>query len=116
MEGWREVILPLNSILLWEKNSYLGCIIGATTLAFLLFWQMDPSILTTISFLGLIITIVDYAVPALTQQLARPENWTSAKERKLENICKSLAANKLYLAKLIKGFYQMRKDRPKLVS
>lgn len=35
LEGWREVILSLNSILLWEKNSYLGCIVGLTTLMLL---------------------------------------------------------------------------------
>jgi hypothetical protein len=35
LEGWREVILPLNSILLWEKNWYPGMLVGITTVFFL---------------------------------------------------------------------------------
>ena len=35
MECWREVILPLNSILLWERSWYPGLILGITTIIFL---------------------------------------------------------------------------------
>jgi hypothetical protein len=35
LEGWREVILPLNSVLLWEKNWYPGMLVGITTVFFL---------------------------------------------------------------------------------
>lgn len=116
LEGWREVILPINSILLWEKKSYCGFIAGTTTAVFLLLWHNDPSILTTVSFLGLAITIADYLVPTLTSHLYNADSWTSAKERKLESICRNLAANKSSFINKTKCFYHMRKDRPKLVS
>jgi hypothetical protein len=35
LEGWREVILPLNSLLLWKKNWYPGMLAGMTTILFL---------------------------------------------------------------------------------
>lgn len=35
LEGWREVILTLNSVLLWERNWYPGMLIGVTTTFFL---------------------------------------------------------------------------------
>jgi hypothetical protein len=35
LEGWREVILPLNSVLLWERNWYPGMLVGMTTTFFL---------------------------------------------------------------------------------
>ncbi|KAK6637512.1 hypothetical protein RUM44_007934 [Polyplax serrata] len=113
LESWREVILPLNSVLLWEENAYLGILIGTTTLVFLLLWQLNPSILSMLSFFGIIVTVIDYLVPTLTLHFCHPEKWTSTKERKLEAICTSLASNKIKLTSFIKSFYQMRKESPK---
>ncbi|KAL3191611.1 hypothetical protein MRX96_059707 [Rhipicephalus microplus] len=34
LEGWREVVLPLHSVLLWNQPYYPGCIFGAVTTVF----------------------------------------------------------------------------------
>lgn len=106
----------MNSILLWEKNSYLGVILATTTVGFLLLWRLSPSILSTLSITAIILTLLDYLGPMMTSHFCHPEKWTSTKERKLESICLSLAANKIYFTNLIKTFYQMKRDRPKSVS
>nr|CAD7604665.1 unnamed protein product [Timema genevievae] len=114
LEGWREVILPLNSVLLWEKNFYPGLLAGVTTAFFLLFWLLDPSLLTTVSVIGLVAALVDYLVPTLTASLCHPESWTGAKERKLEDICRALVITEHQGISYCKTFYEMRNTRPKM--
>nr|CAD7409249.1 unnamed protein product [Timema poppensis] len=114
LEGWREVILPLNSVILWENNLYPGLLAGVTTAFFLLFWLLDPSLLTTVSVIGLVAALVDYLVPTLTASLSHPESWTGAKERKLEEICRALAIAEHQGFSYCKTFYDMRNTRPKM--
>jgi len=81
-----------------------------------LFWYLDPSVLTTVSVIGLIATLVDYLVPTLTASICHPENWTGMKERKLEEICRELANAQTQAAYKWAVFYDMRHSRPKMVG
>lgn len=114
LEGWREVIIPLNSVLLWEKNWYPGMLVGLSTVVFFFLWYLDPSVLTTVSVLGLITTLVDYLVPTLTASICHPDSWTGIKERKLEEICRSLVSAQMQLLFYWALFYDMRQTRPRV--
>lgn len=114
LEGWREVIIPVNSILLWEKNWYPGMLVGLTSSVFLFLWYLDPSVLTTVSVLGLITTLVDYLVPTLTASICHPDSWTGLKERKLEEICRNLITTQTQFAFYWTLFYDMRQSRPRV--
>lgn len=81
-----------------------------------LFWYLDPSVLTTVSVIGLIATLVDYLVPTLTASICHPENWTGSKERKLEEICRELANVQTQASVKWSVFYDMRHSRPKVVG
>ncbi|KAK8761867.1 hypothetical protein V5799_026864 [Amblyomma americanum] len=91
LEGWREVVLPLNSVLLWSQPYYPGCIFGAVTAIFLILWYMEPSLLTTFSLIGMLACLLDYTVPLLLAQLCSPDKWTSQHERQLHDICLEMA-------------------------
>ncbi|XP_066998049.2 ADP-ribosylation factor-like protein 6-interacting protein 1 isoform X2 [Anabrus simplex] len=112
LEGWREVILPLHSVLLWERKWYPWMLISLTTCGFLLFWYLNPSVLTTISVIGIIITLVDYLVPTLTASLCRPDSWTGLKERKLEEISIGIVDIMQNMSVLLSRFYDLRQSRP----
>ncbi|XP_049780628.1 ADP-ribosylation factor-like protein 6-interacting protein 1 [Schistocerca cancellata] len=114
LEGWREVLIPLNSVLLWEKNWYPGMLFGITTTLFFLFWYLDPSVLTTISVVGLLTTLVDYLVPTLTASICHPDSWTGVKERQLEDICRSLASLQGQITHWICILSETRQSRPRL--
>lgn len=48
LEGWREIILHANSVLLWEKNWHPGLIAGISTVFFLyvdLWWRFFNSLI-----------------------------------------------------------------------
>lgn len=114
MECWREVILPLYSILLWEQSWYPGLIVGFTTTLFFLIWFLEPTLLTLISMALLILALVDYLVPTLTSAFCNPNNWTGQKEKKLNKICQNLAIAILQLQSLWRSLVQTRNDRPNI--
>ncbi|XP_012269432.2 ADP-ribosylation factor-like protein 6-interacting protein 1 [Athalia rosae] len=91
MECWREVILPLNSILLWEQSWHPGLILGITTSIFLLLWFMDPAILTVTSLGLLLLALGDYLGPILISTFFSANSWTGQKERKLDEICQRIS-------------------------
>lgn len=116
MEGWREIVLSAHSILMWEKHWHPGAIFGTSTTIFLFLWISDPSLLTTLSILGLIITVGDYLVPTVVSGLFRNENWTGAHEKRLEELCRKLVLYYTHTSTMIASFYLMRTVRPKVVS
>ncbi|XP_076675767.1 ADP-ribosylation factor-like 6 interacting protein 1 [Andrena cerasifolii] len=112
MECWREVILPLNSILLWEKSWYPGLIFGVTSTIFFLIWMLEPALLRIISVSLLVLALVDYLVPPLTGFLCTFNPWTGQKEKKLNEICQNLSATILQLQSLWRIMLNTRNDRP----
>jgi len=46
--------------------------------------------LTLLSMIGLLVTLLDYAVPRIQAKLFPENSWSPEKERKLENICQEL--------------------------
>ncbi|XP_065345229.1 ADP-ribosylation factor-like protein 6-interacting protein 1 isoform X1 [Cloeon dipterum] len=114
LEGWREIVLLLQSVFIWEQQWHLGAIIGAITAKFLLVWWLDPTILTLFSLIGLIGVLVDFFVPLLASNLFRPENWDGAKEKKFEQLCKILANAEASVYNFWNSFYTWRESRPKL--
>ncbi|XP_029031910.1 ADP-ribosylation factor-like protein 6-interacting protein 1 isoform X2 [Osmia bicornis bicornis] len=112
MECWRELILPLNSILLWERSWYPGLILGITTTIFFLIWMLEPAFLTIISIFLLLLALIDYLVPPMTSLLYPVNSWTGQKEKKLNEICQNLSITILHLQNLWRSMLQTRKDRP----
>ncbi|XP_034170821.1 ADP-ribosylation factor-like 6 interacting protein 1 [Osmia lignaria lignaria] len=112
MECWRELILPLNSILLWERSWYPGLIFGITTTIFFLIWMLEPAFLTIISIFLLLLALIDYLVPPMTSLLYPVNSWTGQKEKKLNEICQNLSITILHLQDLWRSMLQTRKDRP----
>ncbi|XP_032683450.1 ADP-ribosylation factor-like protein 6-interacting protein 1 [Odontomachus brunneus] len=112
MECWREVILPLYSILLWERSWHPGFIIGLITMIFSSIWILDPSLLAIISFCLLILALVDYLVPILTSLLCNAQSWTGQKEKKLIEICQNLSATMTQIESMWTSLARIRLDRP----
>ncbi|XP_015586261.1 ADP-ribosylation factor-like protein 6-interacting protein 1 isoform X2 [Cephus cinctus] len=114
MECWREIILPLNSILLWERSWHLGLILGVTTSIFMLIWFLEPALLTMISICLLILALVDYLVPILSSAFISTNSWTGQKEKKLDDICQNLSVTILQLQNVWGKILQARNNRPNL--
>lgn len=79
-------------------------------------WLAEPSLLTTISTLGLLITLTDYFLPTVLSAFISQDNWTVTKEKEFENVCRTIVLYKTKFATSMHSFYLLRTTRPKVVS
>ncbi|KAJ8975279.1 hypothetical protein NQ317_013679 [Molorchus minor] len=114
METWRDIILRMNGVLLWEKQWHPTAIIGGCTVLFMLIWLFEPNLLTIISLLGLMITIGDFILPSILSSLFKSEIWTPEKQQQYEDICTNIILYKTKLELLISSYYRLRITNSKL--
>ncbi|XP_024084730.1 ADP-ribosylation factor-like protein 6-interacting protein 1 [Cimex lectularius] len=91
LDNSREFTLFVNSVLLWRKTAYPWAIFAVISFLFMELAYYDPSFLTMISLVFLFFNLLDYFGPLVISTIWKQENWSAAKERELEDICKSLA-------------------------
>ena len=90
-KGWREIFVLISKLLKWEKPYYFGIVIGIVSFIFLCIWYIDPSIITGLSMVVLILCISDFVIPFLAPILFHEANWNSEKEKEYSHACKALA-------------------------
>lgn len=112
MDGWREMIIPINSILLWERSWHPGFLFGLSSIIFLSIWILEPAVLTLISISLLMGALIDYFVFTISPSFFSTNSWTGQKERKLDEICQNLSVTILGLQSTWKSLLQMRNNRP----
>lgn len=114
LDDWKEVLLLIRSVILWDEIWHPAAIVGVNTIFFATVWLLDPSILSVLSLIGLTLTISDCIVPVVAKMLFKPELWTATKEEQLDEICKAIIVygNKIYSS--IQLYVNMRTERPKL--
>lgn len=77
---------------------------------------MDPSLLTAISLICLIITVLDTAVPMASSVFFNPSNWNGNKERQLEEFCRTVVDYKIFVQSHWTNLQSMKSTQPRLVS
>ncbi|EFN80543.1 ADP-ribosylation factor-like protein 6-interacting protein 1 [Harpegnathos saltator] len=114
MECWREVILPLYSVLLWERSWYPGLIFGFVTTIFCTIWILELSLLAIVCISLSIVALIDYLVPVLTSLLCNAQSWTGQKEKKLIEICQNLSTTMAQIENIWTSAAKIRIDRPSI--
>merc|ERR1712098_691993 len=80
----------MDSVLAWDKDWHPAVTAGSLTLTYLILFWLSPSILTLLSIIGLVATLLDYLGPMLIDKIFCSTQWTGEKEKKLDNVCKSV--------------------------
>ena len=75
LEAWKVLLLPANNLLEWEHKFDPLIIFGVNTFIFGLLMYYNPSILTTVSVLGLVILLLESAVPIVTSYFFKTSEW-----------------------------------------
>lgn len=114
LEGWREVLLPLNRMINWDKPFYPAIIVGVTTFIFLIIWYFEPSVLTTFSLLGLIISLIDFLVPLLGPRVLGTDKWTGEQERQYEQVCIRILNFRYHMHDLKDTMATLKAEKPKV--
>jgi hypothetical protein len=92
LEEWREVVIKADALLGWEVDWYPAVTGGVLTAAFLFIWYWDPTLLTFFAFMGLVVTLTDYAGPKIVNQICGPESWDGTKEKQFEKVCDEIVS------------------------
>jgi len=88
LDSWREVAVILYSVITWEQDWYPGLTAGIVTVMFLTVHWLGPSIITLVSVIGLVITLLDYLVPMISDMVIPRSSWDEAKNKRLETVAK----------------------------
>lgn len=92
LQDWREVIIKVDSLLGWELNWYPAVTWSVLTTVFLLGWLWDPTLLSFLAFLGLLVSVTDYAGPKIIGLLFGPDSWNDTKEKQFEKVCDEIVS------------------------
>merc|ERR1712013_337359 len=84
------------------------------TAVFLTVWYTDPSLLTLLATVGLILTLADFIGPKILDKIFKPETWTNEKEKKLEKVCHSLVSVGHLVSSLSNSLATMKATSPML--
>lgn len=113
LEAYREVMLPINKVIEWEQTYYPVILVAAITLIFSIIWYLEPSVLTTVCLLGLLICALDLALPAISEKFLRPVEWTVVQERQFEAICQRILNAKTHITNAKEYLIQLKRNKPK---
>ncbi|XP_048757650.1 ADP-ribosylation factor-like protein 6-interacting protein 1 isoform X2 [Ostrea edulis] len=113
LEGWREVLLPLNGLLHWEKPYYPAIIVGVNSFIFALIWYFEPSVLTTFALLGLAISLIDFLVPIIGPNIVTAK-WTRKQEEQYSEICCRLLNAKTHFHNAKVTMSSLKAEKPKI--
>jgi len=116
LKGWKEVLVHLHSMLIWSEAKDAPILVGAVTAIFLIVWIADASVLTSLSILGIIVTIADYAVPIVCSNLFDSSKWGPRQESTYESFCTELATLSLYVKAVWGQWQEIKETKPKLYS
>ncbi|KAK2180510.1 hypothetical protein NP493_440g04038 [Ridgeia piscesae] len=116
LEQYREILLPLNKVLEWEKPQYPAILIGIITFVFAIIWYLEPSVLTTFSLIGIVVSMVDFVVPLVSSYILGSKEWTVVEERQFENICNRLLNAYNHILNLRVTLTNMKKEKPKVYA
>lgn len=114
LQSNKQLVLKLHSILTWEQDYYPIVIAAATSFLFLIVYLLDRSVLTTLSFIGIAATILDYSLPLITKSFLSTNKWTDKDTQKFEKICLDLAKSYQYIRFAFDFMQDLKAKKPKV--
>ncbi|CAL8122488.1 unnamed protein product [Orchesella dallaii] len=112
----REICPFLLDLFIWRKEAYPLMIAGTVTSFFLVLWYLEPSVVTALSVLGLVVTIADFLLPLLSKTVSSSEDWSSEKEKKFSIFVNRIAYYSVQVWNSQVLLEEWKKDHPNLYS
>lgn len=117
----RALVLKLHSILTWEQDIYPIFLVALVSLAFLVIHLMNSSVLSSLSYIGILCALLDLGLPTLTKNLTSsssvgsPTKATNDKDnQRLDKICLDLAKTYAFVRSLCDQCTALKTKSPKL--
>lgn len=91
LESWKLVLVSLDSLVEWEGKFDPAIIICMDTLVFGLLMFYNPSILSTVSIIGIAMLVVEILLPIVINYFFRSSEWDSKADEKYTHICERIS-------------------------
>lgn len=119
LKSHRALLLLLNKVIEWEPIHIPAAVIGIITLLFALIWYIEPSILTLFSLLGLVVTVVDFVSPILSNHFYSMESgsktqWNERDETQYEKTCSRLLNCRNHFRDGSKFLSSLKSEKPQI--
>ncbi|MBN3303881.1 AR6P1 protein, partial [Amia calva] len=87
---------------------------GATTLLFLMIYYLDPSVLTGVSCMVMVLCLADYLVPTLAPRIFGSNKWTTEQQQRFHEICGNLVKTQRRVVGWWKRIFALKEEKPKM--
>ncbi|CAG9760598.1 unnamed protein product [Ceutorhynchus assimilis] len=114
MKPYRELILLLNRVLLWDKPWYSTAILAGSSMVFTMIWLWNPNVMSIVGFMGIIATLLDFFLIPLQSFLFKRQMWTEEKQKEYQSICTNVIFYKVNAEQFMTSYYKMRVTKPKM--
>jgi ADP-ribosylation factor-like protein 6-interacting protein 1 len=114
LEGWKFLLVPINNLLEWERSIDPVIIFILNTFIFGLMAYYNPSILTTISIIGLTCLLLESIVPLVVNYFFKSTEWDIVSESKYTRICERISNLNRHIENFKLKLHTIRKERQSL--
>lgn len=116
LESWKGLIIYLHSVFVWSQPHHAPVLAASVSALFLLIWLLDTSILTTLSVIGVLITLADYVVPLISSNLFDSSKFGDAEEAVYDTVCSEIALTCFTVQSFWRQWTDLKDTKPKLYS
>lgn len=113
----RPLVLKLHSILTWEQDIYPIVVSAFVSFSFLIIYLLNSSVLTTLSYVGIAVALLDLAMPTIAKNLLSSSGSTKLNDKdnqKFDKICLDLAKLYAIMKSSCDACSLMKTKKPKL--
>uniref|UniRef100_A0A8C5KEW1 ADP-ribosylation factor-like protein 6-interacting protein 1 n=1 Tax=Jaculus jaculus TaxID=51337 RepID=A0A8C5KEW1_JACJA len=103
LQGWGEVLR-------WERAWFPPAIMGVVSLLFLIIYYLDPSVLSGVSCLVMLLCLADYLVPILAPRIFGSNKWTTEQPQRFHEILKTRGRALGWWKRL----FTLKEEKPKM--
>jgi len=114
LDDWKEILVQVKRVVDWEEPFHPAVLFGAVSLLFLVLWYMEPTFLSFVSLLFLVLTVADFLLPYAVPRLFHAEAWNEDLQNRYNVICASIVGFKYESRALFFRLQQAKADRPGL--
>lgn len=110
----KPLVLKLHSILTWEQDIYAVFIAALVTVSFITIHLLNSSVLTTLSYLGIALALLDLAMPAIAKNLLSSQAKLSDKDtQRFDKVCLDLAKVYAFIRSTCDTCCSLKTKKPK---
>lgn len=111
----RPLVLKLHSILTWEQDIYPIFVAAFVSIAFIVLHLLNSSVLTTLSYLGIALALLDLALPTIAKTLSGGQAKLNEKDnQRFDKICLDLAKIYALIKSLCDTSCSLKTKKPKI--